>query len=136
MSEENEVNEVSEVSEEVVLNYKVGDMVQIKTTRWMYYANKYDITDDLMKKLLKIGCFYIEKIDDNYLAYLNGNKEIKLDGMPYFLCGRTDALSEKVYVWIGEDALIPCGTTKTEELKREISRLVQEIVELRELENK
>lgn len=130
MSEEKEENEVDE---EVVLNYKVGDMVQIKTTRWMYYANKYDITDYLMKKLLKIGCFYIEKIDDNYLAYLNGSKEVELDGMPYFLCGRVDALSEKVYVWIGEDALLPCGITKTEEIKQEISRLIQGI---EELENK
>lgn len=126
MSEENEE------SREVVLNYKVGDIVQIKTTRWMYYADKYAITDDLMKKLLKIGRFCIEKIDDNYLAYLNGNKEVELDGMPYFLCGRVDALSEKVYVWIGEDALIPCGTTKTEELKQEISRLIQGIEELQE----
>lgn len=121
---------MSEENEEIVLNYKVGDMVQIKTTRCMYYADKYDITDNLMKKLLKIGRFCIEKIDDNYLAYLNGSKEVELDGMPYFLCGRVDVLSEKVYVWIGEDALLPCGTTETEELKQEISRLIQEIEEL------
>ena len=129
MSEE---KEVSEVSKEVVLNYKVGDMVEIKKTRWMYYADKFDITDDLMKKILEISRFYIEKIDDNYLDYLNGNKEVELDGMPYFLCGRVDALSEKVYVWIGEDALLPCGTTKTEEIKQEISRLIQGIEELQE----
>lgn len=122
----------SEEKEEVVLNYKVGDMVEIKKTRSMYYANKYSITDGLMEKLLKIGRFYIREIDTNYLDYLNGNKEVNLDGMPYFLCGRDDALSEKVYVWIGEDALIPCGTTKTEELKREISRLIQGIEELQE----